>query len=121
MSKLEKVSANQVSTGTLTKYSFQSTSLSLKTPFNLFVPTSASSSSPVPVLFYLAGLSCNEDTGCQKGGFLTTAGELGLAMVCPDTSPRGAGIQGEDEDDDLGTGEPVCPRGYRYFDLCHRL
>lgn len=110
MVQLEKVSSNRVSTGTLTKYKFPSSSLNLDTQFNLFVPSSASASSPVPVLFYLAGLTCNEDTGAQKGGILNTAGKEGIAVVFPDTSPRGAGVEGEDDDWQLGTGE-TCPRG----------
>ena len=105
MPSLEQVSSNAVSTGRLTKYTFPSSSLNLKTSLNVFIPSSASSSSPVPVLFYLAGLTCNEDTGAQKGGFLNTAGEEGIAVVFPDTSPRGAGIEGEDDDWDFGTGE----------------
>jgi S-formylglutathione hydrolase len=105
MVQLEKISSNRVSTGTLTKYSFPSTSLSLSTQFNIFIPSSASAQSPVPVLWYLAGLTCNEDTGAQKGGFLNSAGEQGVAVVFPDTSPRGAGVQGEEDDWQLGTGE----------------
>ena len=105
MTQLEKVSSNRVSTGTLTKYKFASTSLSLPTQLNLFVPSGASSSSPVPVLFYLAGLTCTEDTGCQKGGFLNKAGDEGIAVIFPDTSPRGAGVEGEDDDWQLGTGK----------------
>ena len=107
MVELKSLATNRVSTGTLTKYTFPSTSLHLPTQLNLFLPSSASPSSPVPVLFYLAGRTCNEDTGCQKGGFLNTAGEEGIAVVCPDTSPRGAGVEGEDEDWDFGTGEWV--------------
>ncbi|OCF54244.1 S-formylglutathione hydrolase [Kwoniella mangroviensis CBS 10435] len=102
---LEKVSSNRVSTGYLTKYKFPSTSLGgLSTQFNIFLPSSASASSPAPVLFYLAGLTCNEDTGAQKGGLLNTAGKEGIAVVFPDTSPRGAGVEGEDDDWQLGTG-----------------
>jgi S-formylglutathione hydrolase len=112
MVQLEKKSSNRVSNGTLTKYSFESTSLSLPTSFNVFIPSSASSSSPVPILFYLAGLTCNEDTGAQKGGMLNKAGEEGLAVVFPDTSPRGAGIEGEDEDWDFGTGECLFGQGF---------
>lgn len=108
MVQLEKKSSNKVSTGTLTKYTFDSTSLNLPTNINVFVPSSASPSSPVPVLFYLAGLTCNEDTGAQKGGILNTAGLEGIAVVFPDTSPRGAGIEGEDDDWDFGTGQS-CP------------
>ncbi|GFZ45560.1 S-formylglutathione hydrolase [Saitozyma sp. JCM 24511] len=104
MVQLEKLSSNRVSTGTLTKYSFPSRSLSLPTQFNIFIPSSASAESPVPVLWYLAGLTCSEDTGPQKGGFLNPAGEQGVAVVFPDTSPRGAGVQGEEDDWQLGTG-----------------
>ncbi|WVR06027.1 S-formylglutathione hydrolase [Kwoniella sp. DSM 27419] len=105
MVSLEKVSSNRVSTGHLTKYKYPSEALGgLSTQFNVFLPSSASSSSPVPLLFYLAGLTCNEDTGSQKGGFLNAAGEHGLAVVFPDTSPRGAGVEGEDDDWQLGTG-----------------
>jgi S-formylglutathione hydrolase len=103
--KLEKVSSNAVSTGHLTKYTFPSSSLGgLSTNVNVFIPKTASPAAPVPVLFYLAGLTCTEDTGCQKGGFLKAAGEAGIAVVCPDTSPRGAGVEGEDDDWQLGTG-----------------
>jgi S-formylglutathione hydrolase len=104
MVQLEKVSANRVSNGSLTKYKFPSSSLHLDTQLNVFIPSSASSASPVPVLFYLAGLTCNEDTGAQKGGFLNTAGKEGIAVVFPDTSPRGAGVEGEDDDWQIGTG-----------------
>ncbi|ORY34273.1 putative Carboxylesterase [Naematelia encephala] len=105
MVELKKESSNRVSTGTLTKYSFASGSLGgLTTQLNVFLPSTASSSSPAPILFYLAGLTCNEDTGAQKGGFLNTAGKEGIAMIFPDTSPRGAGVEGEDDDWQLGTG-----------------
>jgi len=104
MVQLEKLSANKVADGTLTKYKFPSSSLQLDTQVNVFVPASANSSSPAPVLFYLAGLTCNEDTGAQKGGILNTAGKEGIAVVFPDTSPRGAGVEGEDDDWQLGTG-----------------
>lgn len=52
----------------------------------------------------LAGLTCTEDTGAQKGHLLSPAAKHGIAVVFPDTSPRGAGIDGEDEDWDFGTG-----------------
>jgi S-formylglutathione hydrolase len=115
---LEKQSSNRVSTGTLTKYTFPSTTLSLPTNINVFLPTSASSSSPVPVIFYLAGLTCNEDTGAQKGGILNKAGEEGLGVVFLDTSPRGAGVEGEDKDWDLGTGESRVSFGLALVLIC---
>lgn len=119
MPELEKQSSNRVSTGTLTKYTFPSSSLGgLTTSLNVFVPGSASSSQPAPVLLYLAGLTCNEDTGAQKGGFLNTAGEEGLAVVFPDTSPRGANVPGEDDDWQLGTGRSArTASGVVYLEL----
>lgn len=104
MVQLEKLSSNKAAGGFLTKYKFPSASLALPTQFNVFIPSSASPDSPVPVLFYLAGLTCTEDTGAQKGGFLNAAGKEGIALVFPDTSPRGAGVEGEDDDWQLGTG-----------------
>lgn len=59
---------------------------------------------PFPVLFYLSGLTCTAMNVTEKGGFQRLAAELGLIVVCPDTSPRGAGYSGEDDDWDFGTG-----------------
>lgn len=104
---LNKTSSNRVANGVITKYSFTSTSLGgLETNVNVYVPDIAKSS-PVPVLFYLAGLTCTEDTGAQKGGLLNQAGKEDIALVFPDTSPRGAGVEGEDDDWQLGTGESL--------------
>lgn len=58
----------------------------------------------IPSYDSLAGLTCTEDTGAQKGHLLAPAAKHGIAIVFPDTSPRGAGIDGEDEDWDFGTG-----------------
>ncbi|KAL1708388.1 carbohydrate esterase family 1 protein [Schizophyllum commune] len=102
--KLETVSTNKTFEGTLTKYKFKSAALGgLDAQFNLFIPPIASKHK-VPVLFYLAGLTCTEDNGAQKGGFLGVAATQGIAIIFPDTSPRGAGIEGEDADWDFGTG-----------------
>ena len=60
--------------------------------------------SNVPALLYLAGLTCTEETFMIKAGALHLASENGLALICPDTSPRGANIKGEDADWDFGTG-----------------
>ena len=59
---------------------------------------------PVPVLYWLSGLTCTHENFITKAGAQQFASELGLMIVAPDTSPRGAGIEGEDEDYDLGTG-----------------
>ncbi|PKU21555.1 S-formylglutathione hydrolase [Telmatospirillum siberiense] len=71
--------------------------------FGVFTPPQADRG-PVPALFYLAGLECNEETFLIKAGAIRLAAELGLMLVAPDTSPRGAAIPGEEDDWDLGTG-----------------
>jgi S-formylglutathione hydrolase len=58
----------------------------------------------VPALYLLAGLTCNEETFLIKSGAIGFAAARGLALVAPDTSPRGTGIEGEDKDWDLGLG-----------------
>lgn len=59
---------------------------------------------PVPALFYLAGLTCTEETAAIKAGAQRVAAELGLMLVTCDTSPRNTGIQGEADDWEFGAG-----------------
>ncbi|EEB90576.1 hypothetical protein MPER_11196 [Moniliophthora perniciosa FA553] len=102
---LEKLSSNKTFEGDLAKYKFKSAALGgLSANFNLFLPPNASLTNKVPVLIYLAGLTCTEDNGAQKGSFLGPASSQGIAILFPDTSPRGANIAGEDDDWDFGTG-----------------
>ena len=72
--------------------------------FAVYQPPQALDGARVPVLTYLAGLTCTEETFVIKAGAQRMASELGLMIVAPDTSPRGAGIAGEDDDWDFGTG-----------------
>ena len=71
--------------------------------FAVYLPPAARHR-PVPVLYFLAGLTCTEETATIKTGAQAHASRLGLALVMPDTSPRGASIEGEDDDWDFGTG-----------------
>jgi len=59
---------------------------------------------PVPVLYYLAGLTCTEETFMIKAGAQRVAAELGLMLVAPDTSPRSPRLPGDDADWDFGLG-----------------
>jgi len=59
---------------------------------------------PVPALMYLAGLTCNEETFMTKAGAQRHAAELGLALIAPDTSPRGANLPGDSQSWDFGVG-----------------
>jgi S-formylglutathione hydrolase len=70
--------------------------------FGVFVPPQARRG-PVPVLFFLAGLTCNEETFAIKAGAQRHAVEHGLILVTPDTSPRGTGVEGADAAWDFGT------------------
>ncbi len=58
----------------------------------------------MPVLYYLAGLTCTEETFAIKAGAQRVAAELGLMLIAPDTSPRGANIPGEADSWDFGLG-----------------
>ena len=70
--------------------------------FGVFVPEQARHG-PLPVLFYLAGLTCTEETFFIKAGAQRLAAEHGLILVAPDTSPRGTGIAAADAAWDFGT------------------
>ncbi|AXK38442.1 S-formylglutathione hydrolase [Crenobacter cavernae] len=84
-------------------YRHASSTIGLPMRFSVYLPPQAEHGK-VPVLIYLAGLTCTEETFMIKAGAQRVAAELGLALVAPDTSPRGANIDGEDKDWDFGTG-----------------
>jgi len=71
--------------------------------FSVFVPPQTAHG-PVPVLYWLSGLTCTAENFTVKAGAQRFAAQHGLLLVAPDTSPRGAGIEGEDDRYDLGTG-----------------
>ncbi len=71
--------------------------------FSVFLPPQINDG-PVPVLTWLSGLTCTHENFITKAGAQKLAAEHGLMLVAPDTSPRGVGIQGEDDSYDLGTG-----------------
>src|SRR5690606_7596844 len=62
--------------------------------FALYLPPQALAGAKVPLLTYLAGLTCTEETATMKAGAQRLAAELGLALLMPDTSPRATGIEG---------------------------
>lgn len=74
--------------------------------FSVYLPPQAAQAAPtkVPALLYLAGLTCNEETFMAKAGAQRVAAELGLALITPDTSPRGADLPGDSDSWDLGVG-----------------
>jgi S-formylglutathione hydrolase len=90
--------------------------------FGVFLPPQAAAGA-VPVLYWLSGLTCTEENFVVKAGAQRIASELGIAIIVPDTSPRGLGIAGEAESYDFGLGAgfyvdaTVAPwsRGYRMY------
>lgn len=71
--------------------------------FAVYLPPAAERA-PVPALYYLSGLTCNEEVFMIKAGAQRFAAALGLALVAPDTSPRAARFPGDDEAWDFGVG-----------------
>ncbi|MES2912410.1 MAG: S-formylglutathione hydrolase, partial [Pseudomonadota bacterium] len=86
-------------------YKHESQVIGLPMKFSVFLPPQAKqANAKVPALVYLAGLTCNEETFMTKGGAQQLAAELGMALIAPDTSPRGAGASGETDSWDFGVG-----------------
>eukprot|EP00484_Ammonia_sp_Unknown_P014836 CAMPEP_0197072484 /NCGR_PEP_ID=MMETSP1384-20130603/210121_1 /TAXON_ID=29189 /ORGANISM="Ammonia sp." /LENGTH=730 /DNA_ID=CAMNT_0042511303 /DNA_START=5 /DNA_END=2194 /DNA_ORIENTATION=- len=99
----QQIANNKCFGGSIIKYEFVSKTLGdTKARFNVFLPPQASPSNPVPILMYLSGLTCSEDNFVQKAGAQQCAAQYGIALLCPDTSPRGANIDGESKDWDFG-------------------
>jgi S-formylglutathione hydrolase len=87
-------------------YRHASHEIGLPMRFGLFLPPQAlaAGAQAAPLLMFLAGLTCTEETFAIKAGAQRFAAELGLALLMPDTSPRGAGIPGEADEWDFGVG-----------------
>lgn len=92
--------------GKLLKLTHNASTTGCEMALNLYLPPQATTNAghKVPVLFYLAGLTCTGDNGAEKGFFQYGASQKGIAVVYPDTSPRGLKIQGEDDAYDFGSG-----------------
>jgi len=86
-------------------YQYDSAAIGLPMRFSVYVPPGHDANAgKLPVLFYLAGLTCTEETFMTKAGAQRMAAEEGLILVTPDTSPRGAGMPGETDSWDFGAG-----------------
>lgn len=99
---LETISEQKCCDGIQGFYRHDSTSTATPMRFALFLPPQAKAG-PVPAVYYLAGLTCTEETATIKANGQRFAAEHGLALVFPDTSPRGANLPGEDDDWDFGS------------------
>lgn len=106
MSTLELLSEHGCFGGVQRFYRHASQAIGLPMRFSVFLPAAALAAPArrLPALFYLAGLTCTEETFMIKAGAQRFAAEHGLILVAPDTSPRDTGIAGETESWDFGAG-----------------
>jgi len=100
---LELIESHASFGGTQRIYKHESKVVGLPMRFSVFLPEQAARQK-VPALFYLAGLTCTEETFPIKAGAQRFAAQHGIALISPDTSPRGAGIPGESASWDFGVG-----------------
>ncbi|WP_420859662.1 S-formylglutathione hydrolase [Marivivens marinus] len=99
---MKTISENRCFGGVQGVYSHASSATGTDMTFGLFLPEEAEHG-PVPVLWYLSGLTCTHENAMVKAGAQGWAAEHGIALVFPDTSPRGEGVA-DDEAYDLGQG-----------------
>ena len=88
---MEKVVENRMFGGQQIQYKHKSTNLSCEMVFSVFLPPQTQSQK-VPVLYWLSGLTCTDQNFVTKSGAQRYAAEHGIAIVCPDTSPRGEAV-----------------------------
>jgi S-formylglutathione hydrolase len=104
---LNQLSEVKVSGGRLLRMEHASVACNGTMTFAIFLPRKAPQGSKVnkmPALYWLSGLTCNDENFSQKAGAFAVAAELGMAIIMPDTSPRSADVEGEYDGYDLGTG-----------------
>lgn len=103
MSKLEEREIHRCFDGTLGVYSHASNVLNCSMTFSLFIPDQAKEK-PVPLLTFLSGLTCTHENFTTKAGAYKTAAEEGIAILAPDTSPRGDQVADDKDAYDFGQG-----------------
>jgi len=101
--KIEQIGSSKTFGGWTNSYNHPSETCGGEMKFSVFLPPQTDSD-PVPVLYWLSGLTCNHENFINKAGAQKYAAEHGIMLIAPDTSPRGAGVVGEDDDYDLGSG-----------------
>ncbi|MBB1363168.1 S-formylglutathione hydrolase [Shewanella sp. SR44-4] len=121
---IESISSTKAFGGWHKQYSHQSSTLNCTMRFAIYLPPQAESQK-VPVLYWLSGLTCTDENFMQKAGAQRIAAELGMAIVAPDTSPRGEGVADDTDgayDFGLGAGfylnatKPPFSQHYQMYD-----
>ncbi|MGU3574280.1 S-formylglutathione hydrolase [Brucellaceae bacterium C25G] len=100
---METISTAKAFGGTQGVYRHKSEACQCDMTFAVFLPPQAEQG-PVPVLWYLSGLTCTHQNVMDKGEYRRMAAELGIAVICPDTSPRGADVPDEKDNWQFGQG-----------------
>ena len=101
---LENISCQKSFGGWHKRYRHRSATLNCDMVFAVYLPPQAETAK-LPVLYWLSGLTCNDENFMQKAGAMRVAAELGIILVVPDTSPRGAGVPNDPEGSwDFGQG-----------------
>lgn len=103
MAEIELVEQHKSFGGVQSVYKHASQMTGGSMTFAVFVPPQAAAGGKLPVLTYLSGLTCTHANVMDKGEYRRVAAELGVIVVCPDTSPRGEGVP-NDEAYDFGQG-----------------
>jgi S-formylglutathione hydrolase len=124
-SELAELSANKCFGGWQKRYSHKSETLKCDMHFSVFIPPNTHNTSKLPVLYWLSGLTCNDENFVTKAGAQRIAAELGIMLIMPDTSPRGDDIPDAiDGAYDLGLGagfylnatQPPWQHNYQMYD-----
>lgn len=100
---MEQVSSSKAFGGWQRVYRHDSSACACPMTFAIYLPHQ-SEAGPVPVLWYLSGLTCTHQNVMDKGEYRAAAAANGIAIICPDTSPRGEGVPDEPENWQFGSG-----------------
>jgi S-formylglutathione hydrolase len=100
---MEQLSTNHIYGGNQEVWQHDSAACGCPMRFGVYLPPQAETEK-VPVLYWLSGLTCTDENFATKAGGQRLAAELGMAIVMPDTSPRGLNFPGEDDSYDFGSG-----------------
>jgi len=92
---LENLSCQKLFGGWHKRYRHHSSTLNCAMAFSIYLPPQVELGERLPVLYWLSGLSCTDETFMQKAGAQRLAAELGIIIVAPDTSPRGDDVPGD--------------------------
>ena len=101
--EVEKIGESKTCGGWTNIYKHNSEICKCEMKFSVFLPPQTEDYE-VPILYWLSGLTCNHENFITKAGAQQYAAKYGIILIAPDTSPRNVGVDGEDDDYDLGTG-----------------